>query len=168
MTKRNILIILTGLIWIHSSFFVSNLYPGPRTNSVSLTSEISKEGKDSNKSSKTGSADQTLMDELKEKAPKVFLDCWRCDRDYIRKELSYVNFVRDRTDADIHILVTDESTGSGGNKYTLTFIGKNQFEEMEQILEYSSNETETRDEIREGMLEVMKKGLFPFLIIFSS
>ncbi len=104
------------------------------------------------------------MDELKENAPKVFLDCWRCDRNYIRKEISYVNFVRDRTDADIHILVTDEHTGSGGNKYTLTFIGRNQFEDMKNTLTYSSNETETRDEIREGMLEIIKKGLFPFLM----
>jgi len=107
---------------------------------------------------------RTIIEELKDKAPKVFLDCWRCDRDYIRKEITYVNFVRDRTDADIHILVTDENTGSGGNKYTLTFIGKNQFEDMEKTLTYSSNKTETWDEIREGMLEVMKKGLFPFLM----
>ena len=107
---------------------------------------------------------RTNMDELKENAPKVFLDCWRCDRDYIRKEITYVNFVRDRTDADIHILVTDENTGSGGNKYTLTFMGRNQFEDMETTLTYSSNETETMDETREGMLEVMKKGLFPFLM----
>jgi hypothetical protein len=107
---------------------------------------------------------RTTMDELKENAPKVFLDCWRCDRDYIRKEITYVNFVRDRTDADIHILVTDENTGSGGNKYTLTFMGRNQFEDTENTLTYSSNETETRDEVREGMLEVMKKGLFPFLM----
>jgi len=107
---------------------------------------------------------RTAIEELKDKAPKVFLDCWRCDRDYIRKEITYVNFVRDRTDADIHILVTDENTGSGGNKYTLTFIGRNQFEDMEKTLTYSSNKTETWDEIREGMLEVMKKGLFPFLM----
>ena len=109
-------------------------------------------------------SNRTTMDELKENAPKVFLDCWRCDRDYIRKEITYVNFVRDRTDADIHILVTDENTGSGGSKYTLTFMGRNQFEDMENTLTYSSNETETMDEIREGMLEVMKKGLFPFLM----
>jgi hypothetical protein len=109
-------------------------------------------------------SNRTATDELKNNAPKVFLDCRRCDRDYIRKEITYVNFVRDRTEADIHILVTDENTGSGGNKYTLTFIGKNQFEDMENTLTYSSNETETRDEIREGMLEVMKRGLFPFLM----
>jgi hypothetical protein len=109
-------------------------------------------------------SNRTATDELKNNAPKVFLDCRRCDRDYIRKEITYVNFVRDRTEADIHILVTDENTGSGGNKYTLTFIGKNQFEDTENTLTYSSNETETRDEIREGMLEVMKRGLFPFLM----
>jgi hypothetical protein len=158
MTKRITPIILTALVMIYSLFFVSNIYANPENHSLPMVPETNPEA---NKANKTM---QTLLDELKEAAPKVFLDCWRCDRDYIRKEISYVNFVRDRTDADIHILVTDESTGGGGDKYTLAFIGRNQFKGMEQILEYSSTETETRDEIREGMLEVMKKGLFPFLM----
>ncbi len=66
---------------------------------------------------------ETNINELKENAPKVFIDCWRCDRDYIRTEITYVNYVRDRKDADIHLLVTDQGTGSGGREYTLAFIG---------------------------------------------
>ena len=42
------------------------------------------------------------IDELKKDAPRVFLDCRRCDRDYIRTEIPFVNFVRDRKEADIH------------------------------------------------------------------
>jgi len=52
------------------------------------------------------------VDELKEAAPKVFLDCRGCDRDYFREEITYINYVRDRKDADIHVLVKDQSTGS--------------------------------------------------------
>jgi len=37
-------------------------------------------------------------------APRVFLDCHDCDQDFIRGEIGYVNYVRDRGDADVHIL----------------------------------------------------------------
>ncbi len=107
---------------------------------------------------------ETNMNELKENAPKVFIDCWRCDRDYIRTEITYVNYVRDRKDADIHLLVTDQGTGSGGREYTLAFIGLKEFDGMENTLIYVSQKTDTRDEIREGMIDVIKKGLFPFIM----
>ena len=32
-------------------------------------------------------------------ALRVFLDCNRCDRDYLRREITFVNWVRDRRDA---------------------------------------------------------------------
>ena len=43
----------------------------------------------------------------------VYLDCERrtCDFDYIRREIRYVNYVRERTEAHIHLLVTTERTG---------------------------------------------------------
>lgn len=43
----------------------------------------------------------------------VYLDCERrtCDLDYIRKAIRYVNYVRERTEAHIHVLVTTERTG---------------------------------------------------------
>jgi hypothetical protein len=107
---------------------------------------------------------ETNINKLKENAPKVFIDCWRCDRDYIRTEITYVNYVRDRKDADIHLLVTDQGTGSGGREYTLAFIGLKEFDGMENTLIYTSHKTDTRDEIREGMIDVIKKGLFPFIM----
>ncbi len=34
-----------------------------------------------------------------QQALTVFLDCDRCDDDYIRREITFVNYVRDRTEA---------------------------------------------------------------------
>ena len=104
------------------------------------------------------------LEDLKKDAPRVFMDCRRCDRDYIRTEITFVNFVRDRQESDIHLLVTDQSTGSGGQEYTMAFLGRNQFAGMDQTVTYVSNQTDTRDEIRKGMVEAMKRGLFPFLL----
>lgn len=108
-----------------------------------------------------GSSD---LDELKKMAPKVYLDCRMCDRDYFRDSITYVNFVRDRKGADIHVLVTLQSTGSGGQEYTFTFIGLEKFEGMEHSLVHSSNPTDTRDDTRRSQVEVMERGIFPFIV----
>lgn len=112
------------------------------------------------------SADDPLPDleGLKEAAPKVFLDCNRCDRDFFRNEITYVNYVRDRKDADIHVLVTEQSTGSGGREYTFAFIGLNEYAGLDNTLTYSSGPNDTGDEIRRGQIEVMKRGIFPYVL----
>ena len=104
------------------------------------------------------------LEELKKLAPKVYLDCMMCDRDFFRDSITYVNFVRDRKGADIHVLVTQQGTGSGGQEYTFTFIGLEEFEGTEHSLVYASNPTDTRDDTRRGQVEVMERGIFPFLL----
>src|SRR5688572_15529448 len=68
---------------------------------------------------------QTPADSLRDDVPRVFLDCQAngCDDDFLRTELTWLNFVRDRTLAAVHILATSQSTGSGGTELTVAFIG---------------------------------------------
>jgi hypothetical protein len=102
--------------------------------------------------------------ELKKNAPKVYLDSTRCDKDYIRTEIVWVNYVRDRKEADVHILGTLQRTGSGGWEYTFEFIGQKDFSDLKHTLTYASNGTDTWDEIRQGYVEVLKRGLFPYIL----
>ena len=53
---------------------------------------------------------------------RVFLDCHVCDFDFMRTEINFVDYVRDRQDAQVHILVTNQPTGGGGTEYTLHFV----------------------------------------------
>ena len=53
----------------------------------------------------------------------VFIECKYCNEEFIKEEIPYVNYVRDRYDADIHILETTQETGSGGDEHSLIFIG---------------------------------------------
>jgi hypothetical protein len=108
--------------------------------------------------------DLTYQEELKKAAPKIFIDCRRCDRDYIRTEITFVNYVRDRQDADVHVLLTTQRTGSGANEYTMEFIGQRDYSSIRHTLKYVSNRTDVRDEVRKGYVEVLKKGLFPFVM----
>ena len=96
---------------------------------------------------------------LKAQAPKVFLDGRSLDLDYVKTEITYVNYVRDRKEADVHVLVTEQDTGSGGREFTLAFIGLNGFSETKNTLTYASNKAQTEDEIRAGLTDVLKMGL---------
>lgn len=102
---------------------------------------------------------QTDIEELKKDAPKVFLDCGSCDIDYIRTEITFVNYVRDRKEAQVHVLITTQGTGSGGREYTISFIGQLDFEGINDKHIYFSEKTETQDEIREGLTNAIKIGL---------
>lgn len=108
-------------------------------------------------------AEQEDIEELKKKAPKIFVDCDFCDIDHIRREITFVNYVWDRKEADVHILVTLQRTGSGGREYTLAFIGQKEFDGMNNTLKYYTSQDATKDEIRQGLVEVIKKGLMPYV-----
>lgn len=96
----------------------------------------------------------------------VFLDCQdtRCDFDYIRREIDYVNHVRDRVGSDVHVLVTRESSGSGGDTFQLEFIGLGPYEGRTDVLTYSSNSTDIESERRAGLTETIARGLVPYLV----
>ncbi|MFB6098826.1 MAG: DUF481 domain-containing protein [Salinibacter sp.] len=98
-------------------------------------------------------------------AVRVFLDCqtYQCDESYIRREVRFVNYVRDRTDADVHVLVTAQQTGGGGSLFTLNFIGKRRFDGLSDTLTYASSETDTEQEVRRGLVRVFKAGLMRYV-----
>ncbi|HYA48193.1 MAG TPA: hypothetical protein VEG35_00725 [Burkholderiales bacterium] len=84
------------------------------------------------------------------------------DRNYIRTEVSFVTYVRDRKDADIHLLVTEQS-GDAGTEFQLEFIGQGRFQDIRFTLKYFADRLATEDKVREGFVRVMKKGLMPFV-----
>src|SRR5215207_4192200 len=56
-------------------------------------------------------------------APRVFVDCDVCEADYLAERLAFVTLVRDRTAAEVHVLVTNLGTASGGRAYTIALTG---------------------------------------------
>ena len=95
--------------------------------------------------------------------PRVFIDCHQCDMAYIRSEITFVHFVRDQNEADVHVLITIESTGDGGREYSLNFIGRNNFYDIHHTLKYVSKRTDSADVERKGLVRVLKVGLVPYV-----
>ena len=106
---------------------------------------------------------QTDTDSLKKTAPKVFIDSDYVDLAYIKTEIVFVNYVRDPKEAQVHVLISLLSTGSGGVEYTMSFSGQNEFKGMDDVQVYASNRTQTSDEIRQGIVRVLKMGLLRYV-----
>lgn len=95
---------------------------------------------------------------------KVFLNCNVCDHGYIKTELTYVDYVRDQSLADIQVFVVRMTNGSGGRSYEMSFTGYGDFEEIEHSLKYEVIPNSTSDQIRSGMLKRLEAGLILYLM----
>jgi hypothetical protein len=95
---------------------------------------------------------------------RVFVDCsFYCDMDFLRTEIGWVDYMRDRADAQVHILGTAQGTGGGGRRYTLEFIGLRSFVGRADTLEYTSAADDTEEITRRGIAQTIKLGLVPFI-----
>jgi hypothetical protein len=93
---------------------------------------------------------------------KVFLDCYRCDDEYMRQNVTFVEYVRDRAVADVHVLVTTQETGGGGLAWTLKFIGLGRFQGQDRTLSFNTTQTATDDDRRKEFARVFKLGLIGY------
>ena len=101
----------------------------------------------------------TKSDTLRKDALNVFMDA----SDYVRKEIPYVNYVRDIKDAGVYIITTSQTTGSGGSEFTYFLVGQNENAGMRDTLKFVSSPDETQDEIRIKQVRTIKMGLMRYV-----
>jgi hypothetical protein len=94
----------------------------------------------------------------------LFLDCDFCDETFIRQEMPYLDHVRDREVADVHVLVTREGTGSGGEAQIIDVIGLGIFEGLDFSTVFNTPANTTEAEERNGFLQTLEAALVPYLI----
>src|SRR5687767_547730 len=88
---------------------------------------------------------------------KVFIDCHTdCDMTFIRSEINIVDFLLDRQAADVHVLITDQNTGGGGDEYQLIFFGQNQFKHMTDTIKFINEPNATDFEERDMLIKYIK------------
>ena len=103
--------------------------------------------------------DATKSDTLRKDALNVFMSA----SDYVRKEIPYVNYVRDIKDAGVYIISTSQATGSGGSEFTYFLVGQNQYAGMRDTLRFVTSPDETQDEIRGKEVRAIKMGLMRYV-----
>jgi len=103
-------------------------------------------------------AQETGVDRL-----SVFLDCDGCDQLHIRTELKFLNYVRDPSQADVHIFITRSNTVLAGGQYELTFIGRDALDGSEVNLIRVLPQDASADEQRQTINDAIRLGLAPFV-----
>jgi hypothetical protein len=99
-------------------------------------------------------------------APRVFLDCQRrmCDRTHFRTELQFVDWVQDRQDSDVHVIMTDDGVAGGGRRFTLDFIGRGSMSDLTDRFTYTASGTDVDLETLRGITGVLRFGLMRFAV----
>jgi hypothetical protein len=98
---------------------------------------------------------------------KLFIDCGRsayCDFNFIRQQITIADFVRDRKESDIHILFISQSAGNGGLKYSVLFLGKNQWQGKQDTIHIITAPNSSQDAVRQQLIKVVSAGITPYLI----
>jgi hypothetical protein len=100
----------------------------------------------------------------RELAPKLYIqDETHADVDYIKSEVTFVSYVRDRTEADVQLTITRQSTGDGGWEYCLTFLGLGDYRDIGSLLKHTTAPDATDDETRQALVEAIRRGLVPYV-----
>jgi hypothetical protein len=95
---------------------------------------------------------------------RVFLDCHlvlSCDTDHFRREITFVNWVRLREDAHLHLILTYTPSGAG-NEYQFDNIGLGRFQGQDSRLSWISSNVNTREEIVNAITRTMALGFVPY------
>ena len=94
--------------------------------------------------------------------PKIFIDGYHSDFDQIRKEVNFVDYVRDRRQADIYLMVTRRRTGTG-REYTLTFTGQKTFSNIIDTLYCHAADFDSDEIRRSAFINTLKRGLIRYI-----
>ncbi|TAL69634.1 MAG: hypothetical protein EPN88_06505 [Bacteroidetes bacterium] len=102
----------------------------------------------------------TETDTLRKDALNVFMDA----SDFIKKEITFINYVRDLRVADVYVIQANQSTGSGGGKETFFFVGQNRFAGMNDTIMISHSPDETADVRRIKTVRILKMALMRYVL----
>ncbi|MEO5763360.1 MAG: hypothetical protein ABIR28_13730 [Vicinamibacteria bacterium] len=108
----------------------------------------------------------TLVAAAQDGAISAYIDCQRCPSDYqqfFRTEITYVDFVRERQQADVHVLITTERTGSGGAAWSLAFLGQGAFAGVDDTLKFATPPASSEDQTRRMMTSILRLGFVPYI-----
>ncbi|HVN58147.1 MAG TPA: hypothetical protein VMT63_07625 [Bacteroidales bacterium] len=99
------------------------------------------------------------QDTLRKDALNVFMDA----SDYVKKEIPFINYVRDIKVADLYIITTFEQTGSGGYKYTYFLEGQGKYQGKSDTLSFISTPDDTEETTRIKQVQTLKMGLMRYV-----
>ena len=95
-----------------------------------------------------------------EDRPSVFLDCqMRCFSDYLKQEITFVNYKFERQGADVYVLLTDQRASAGAEEIQLIFQYDGYDNLTSDTIIYIKEANISNNDERELLKKSLKKGL---------
>lgn len=99
----------------------------------------------------------------KEGKLKVFIEGIWLDFDFMRRNMKFVDFVNDPAVADVHIIISNRTSGSGGQVYSLMYSNKIFGNFGDFTLTCTTASSDTHQERRKIITNAITLGLMPFV-----
>ncbi|MDX8338250.1 hypothetical protein SLH46_03575 [Draconibacterium sp. IB214405] len=94
---------------------------------------------------------------------KVYIEGVRLDMDYMRRNMRFADFVNDPAVADVHIIINNQTSGSGGMVYSLMYNNLT-FENFSDFtITCTTIADDTNEEQRRKLKDALSLGLMPFV-----
>lgn len=99
----------------------------------------------------------------REGKPKIFIEGIHLDLDFMRRNMQFIDFVNDPAVADVHIIINNRVSGSGGQVYSIMYTNKT-FENLSDFtLTCTTASSDTYEERRKTITDAITLGLMPFV-----
>ena len=97
---------------------------------------------------------------------KIFLNCTGedCHQEYLVNELYFFDFVRDRFQAEVQVLLIEQTAASSGSRFTLNFIGQKRFAGIKDSTTLTTKPADPEVIIRAQLLAAIKTGLAHYVL----
>ena len=98
--------------------------------------------------------------------PQVFIDCQgrECHDFYLKQEVTYINYVRDRQVADAYVLVTDQFASAGSREVQMVFVFKPEINLPNDTLIYYREANISDLDRQDQFVDNFNKGILPYLL----
>jgi hypothetical protein len=104
---------------------------------------------------------ETESDTLRKDALKVYFPD---APDFIKKDINFINYVRDLKEADVYLIISEQNTGSGGEVITVFYVGQNKYSGMNDTIKISLSPDDTEDILRKKAVNALKMGFMRYML----
>lgn len=105
----------------------------------------------------------TLAAQERTGALRLYADCSFCSQDYLRQHLPYLEYVRSRQLADVHLIASQWPTAARGKEVRYELIGQGYFDGMSDSLRFVLPLGSSENEQNEKLASELETALIPFL-----
>ncbi|MCB0562845.1 MAG: hypothetical protein KDD01_00560 [Phaeodactylibacter sp.] len=105
----------------------------------------------------------SLAAQEKTDALRLYVDCSFCSQDYLRQHLPYIEYVRGRHLADVHLIASQWPTAARGKEVRYELIGQGRFAGLNDSLQFVLPLGFSENEKNEKLTAELETALIPFL-----